>query len=170
MKGTGPALLLAAALAACCSRAPGVGPAAPPRPALRVLPERGTGPADGVPAVRVEIAADPESRSRGLMGRDLLHPDAGMLFVYPEDRELHYWMRGCRIPLAAAFLDAGGRILNVAEMPPGAGIPDGDLRYYDSRGRARFVLEMEGGWFARKGIGPGDLVDLAPALRGVVPR
>jgi hypothetical protein len=119
---------------------------------------------------RVEVAADPEARERGLMGRDVLPPDTGMLFAYSDDRRLGFWMKNCRNPLAAAFMDREGRILKIEEMAPGAGIPDGDLPRYSSGGGARFVLEMEGGWFARKGIRPGDRADLSAALRGVEAR
>ncbi len=140
---------------------------------------RETLPAPGVPLVsipvggavaRAEIAATPEARERGLMFRDALPPDQGMLFVYPEDRPLGFWMKNCRSPLSAAFLDREGRILNIEEMAPGAGVPDGELRRYHSRGGARFVLELESGWFARNGVRPGDRADLPAALRGVAVR
>lgn len=173
MKGGAGALLLAAALAACCGKAP---PPAPPGPgggpALRLVPLRAAAPGGGSgPFVaRVEVAADPASRERGLMGRDVLLPDSGMLFAYPEERDLHYWMKDCPLPLSAAFLDREGRILNIVEMEAGAGVPDRDLPYYDSRGKAKYVLEMDRRWFAEKGLRPGDLVDVAPALEGVVPR
>ncbi len=153
-------LLLAFASAACaCSPA-----AAPPSGLPRVaFPGRDA-------EAEVEVAATVEERERGLMFRDFLPPDRGMLFAYPTDRELGFWMKNCRIPLSAAFLDRDGRILNIEEMAPGAGIPDDDLRRYRSAGEARYVLEMESGWFARKGVRPGDRADLGPALRGVVPR
>ena len=163
-------LLPLALLASCCGRPPAESP--PPGPAFALRLVTAAEPAVGsrVPAVRVDISADPASRERGLMGRDILPPDTGMLFVYPGPREVHFWMKNCRTPLAAAFLDGEGRILNVVEMAPGAGTPDVDLPYYDSRGPATYVIEMEGGWFHRRGIGAGDLVDLSAALRGVVAR
>jgi len=104
------------------------------------------------------------------MGRDALPVDEGMLFAYPADGERHFWMKDCAHPLSVAFLDASGRILNVEEMEPGAGRPEEELRTWDSAGPARYALEMEGGWFRRRGLGPGDRVDLEAVLRGVVPR
>jgi uncharacterized membrane protein (UPF0127 family) len=104
------------------------------------------------------------------MFRDFLPPDQGMLFVYPEDRPLGFWMKNCSLPLSAAFLDREGRVLNIEEMGPGSGIPDDDLPRYHSAGDARYVLEMEAGWFARKGVRPGDVAALLEALRGVEPR
>jgi uncharacterized membrane protein (UPF0127 family) len=106
----------------------------------------------------------------GLLHRSALATDTGMLFAYPDDAPRAFWMKDTRIPLAAAFLDAEGRILNIQEMSPATGIPGADLRTYPSRGPARVVLEMESGWFARKGIREGDRVDLGAAMRGVAPR
>ena len=168
-------LLAAAALIvpACGGTAPTTGPG-PGGAALIVVPVGGPGvPGDppGARAVaRVEIAADPETRTLGLMHRTALAEDSGMLFVYGEDAERAFWMKDTRIPLAAAFLDAGGTILNIEEMRPPAGEGPGEVRTWSSRGPARFVLEMDAGWFAAKGIRPGDRADLSAALRGVVPR
>ena len=155
------AFLLLALAAASCACAP---PAAPPAGLPRVsFPSRGA-------EAEVEVADTLEERERGLMFRDFLPPDRGMLFAYPDDRALGFWMKNCRLPLAAAFMDREGRILNIEEMAPGEGVEDEDLRRYHSAGDARYVLEMESGWFARKGIRAGDRADLGPALRGVEPR
>jgi hypothetical protein len=123
-----------------------------------------------VVVARVEVASTPEARATGLMGRDALPADTGMLFVYPAERPAHFWMRNCRSPLAAAFLDGTGRVLNVAEMAADDGSPDDALPRYASAGPALYVLEMESGWFARKGIRPGDRADLSEAVRGVTAR
>jgi uncharacterized membrane protein (UPF0127 family) len=156
----GALLLLALGAASCaCSPAPA------PGPALAVIDFSRKGV-----SARVEVAATPEERERGLMFRDSLPENQGMLFAYPDDRPLGFWMKNCAIPLSAAFLDRRGRILNIVEMAPGAGVPDDDLPRYRSAGDARFVLEMESLWFARKGVGAGDIAAVGPALRGVVPR
>ena len=164
MKRLLPALALCL-LAGCGGPRDGATP--PPTAALLVLRPGAEAPPGAAAVARVEVVSTPRDRERGLMGRDALPPDTGMLFVYPGDRRLRFWMKDCRGPLSAAFMDREGRILNVAEMAPGAGIPDEELPYYASEGEARFVLEMEGGWFARKGIGPGHRADLSAALRGV---
>jgi uncharacterized membrane protein (UPF0127 family) len=173
------AVLLLAAAAAACGGAreespspapPEPAPAMAPSAALRLLP-LGAPPVAGEGVVaRVEIAATPEARERGLMGRADLPRDTGMLFVYPGDRELAFWMKDCPVALDAAYLDGEGRILNVHSMAPAVGVPDGDLPRYPSAGPARYVLEMESGWFARRGLGKGDRADLREALRGVVAR
>ncbi|HEU4394815.1 MAG TPA: DUF192 domain-containing protein [Planctomycetota bacterium] len=170
-RALGAALLAAAAIAvpACGGTAPTASPG-PGGAALVVVPSGGASPGGALAVARVEIAADPESRTLGLMHRTALAEDSGMLFVYRDDAERSFWMKGTRIPLAAAFLDASGTILNIEEMKPPAGEGPDEARTWSSRGPARFVLEMDAGWFAAKGIRPGDRADLSAALRGVVPR
>jgi len=161
--------LVAAAFLASCGGTAGTPPSGPGA-ALVLLPADAAAPEGGTPTARVEIAADPAARSRGLMGRTALFPDAGMLFVYPDDAPRSFWMKDTPIPLAAAFLDASGRILRIVEMAPGAGLPPEEVRTYPSGAPARYVLEMESGWFARKGIREGDLADVGAAVRGVKAR
>ncbi|MCK6480925.1 MAG: DUF192 domain-containing protein [Planctomycetes bacterium] len=179
MRGAAALLLLClAALSpgcAGCGRPPsgpvGPGPAGSAAgPALVLLPLGAPPSGRGLPEARVEIAAEEPARRRGLMGREFLRPGEGMLFVYPSDAEREFWMKDCPLPLAAAFIDAAGRILNIEEMAPGAGLPEDRVPRAASAGPARYVLEMEGGWFARAGIAAGDRVDLEAALRGVVAR
>lgn len=105
-------------------------------------------------AVTVEIADTPELRERGLMHRDSLPPEHGMLFVYPRPRVLSFWMRNTRIPLDIAFLDGDGRILDIQRMEP---FTD-DL--HESPAPALYALEMAAGWFAEHGVEPGDRVRL----------
>jgi len=104
------------------------------------------------------------------MGRPALPRGTGLLFVYPESEERRFWMKGCAHPISAAFLDAGGRVLTVVEMTPGAGVPDDALPKYASGGPAKFVLEMGPGWFREAGVEPGERADLTEAIRGVRPR
>ncbi|AHE99433.1 DUF192 domain-containing protein [Thioalkalivibrio paradoxus] len=98
----------------------------------------------------IEIAATPESMSRGLMFREHLPEDHGMLFVWPRDRVVAMWMKNTVIPLSVAFLDRDFRILNIADMEPRT------LEPHHSQGRARYALEVNQGWFERHGVGPGD--------------
>ena len=71
----------------------------------------------GAETITVEVADDGEERAMGLMFRDSLPEDSGMLFVYPDSRERSFWMKNTRIPLSIAFIDATGTILNPAEFP-----------------------------------------------------
>jgi uncharacterized protein len=101
--------------------------------------------------LEVEIAADPVRRALGLMFRRSMPADRGMLFVFPEDEILSFWMSNTLIPLSVGFLDADHRILNIADMEP-----LDDLSFHVSAAPARYGLEVHRGWFADRGIEPGD--------------
>lgn len=111
----------------------------------------------GEARVTVEIADEPSERSRGLMYRDTLGADDGMLFVYPDAAERSFWMHNTRIPLSIAYLDAEGRIVSLADMRPldDTGVPSG--------APAMYALEVNAGWFARHGVHVGDVVKGLPA-------
>ena len=114
----------------------------------------------GPHAVAAEVASTPDQRTLGLMYRFSLPADHGMLFVFPEPQPLAFWMRNTFIPLSIAYIDADGRILNVAEMAPRSDAT------HPSRGDALYALEMRKGWFADKDIGPGTRVTgLPPASK-----
>ena len=103
--------------------------------------------------VPVEVAETEESRAQGLMNRDSLAHDAGMLFIFDNMYERGFWMKNTRIPLSIAFIDDQGQILNIEEMNPY------DQSTVRSRGSAQCALEMNQGWFRRKGILPGDTIE-----------
>jgi uncharacterized protein len=106
--------------------------------------------------LEVEVAADPERRERGLMFRQYLPDDGGMLFVFSAEEELSFWMRNTYLPLSIAFLDARGRILNIEEMEP----LDENTAHV-SAGPAHYALEVQRGWFAARGIAPGDYCEFS---------
>jgi len=99
-----------------------------------------------------EVAASDEDRAKGLMHRFSLAPDHGMIFVFPAAQGISMWMRNTYIPLSVAFIDAEGRILNIADMQPKTETP------HSSAGLALYALEMRQGWFRERGLGPGELV------------
>lgn len=106
----------------------------------------------------VEIANSPEARAQGLMGRERLGENAGMLFVYKGDARRFFWMKNTRIPLSLAFIDKSGEVLEIIHLQPhkpGMRIPS-----YRSRNKVRRVLEVNQGWFLRNGFGPGARVFL----------
>jgi uncharacterized membrane protein (UPF0127 family) len=116
-------------------------PASPPLPRIELQA--------GIHVIRAEVAQDFASRARGLMFRDALAPNHGMIFVFEQAARQCFWMRNTRIPLSAAFLDDSGRIVNIADMQP---MSDDS---HCSAAPVRFVLEMEQGWFARRGLREG---------------
>ena len=101
----------------------------------------------------VEVVSTEEERQTGLMFRQWLAPDSGMLFVFEDAAPRSFWMKNTWIPLSIAFIDDSGIILNVLEMAAN----DTTARY-QSAGPARFVLEMNAGWFQKHSIKPGDSV------------
>jgi uncharacterized protein len=107
--------------------------------------------------LQVEIAEDGQQRARGLMYRSHLPEDAGMLFVYDEDRQDGFWMLNTWIPLDIAFIDAGGEIVDILRMQPCLRAP---CPTYAPNARYRTALEVNQGWFAARGIETGDRVEL----------
>ena len=103
----------------------------------------------GFHRIEAEVAANQENRALGLMHRKSMGSNQGMLFVFPVAARHCMWMRNTLIPLAVAFLDDEGRIINVEEMKPQT------ENNHCAAAPARFALEMNKGWFAAKGIQNG---------------
>jgi uncharacterized membrane protein (UPF0127 family) len=103
----------------------------------------------GMHIVRAEVAADFTDRMQGLMYRESLAPNAGMLFVFDENATHCMWMKNTLIPLSVAFIDERGAILNIADMEPHS------EQSHCASAPALFALEMTRGWFAQRGIKPG---------------
>ena len=103
----------------------------------------------GMHLIRAEVAADFTTRARGLMFRKGLAPNAGMLFIFDELGAHCMWMKNTYIPLSVAFLDDQGVIINIPDMQPHS-----EQSHCATR-PARYALEMEQGWFAKRGIKPG---------------
>ena len=103
----------------------------------------------GMHRIRAELADTFPRRMQGLMHRESLAPNAGMLFVF-DDSGIHcMWMKNTLIPLSVAFIDEAGAIVNIADMQPH------DEQSHCAAKPARYALEMERGWFAKRGIKPG---------------
>ncbi|MCE3026941.1 DUF192 domain-containing protein [Salinicola sp. DM10] len=122
--------------------------------------------ASGDYTLRIEVAATAEQRARGLMARDALPEDAGMLFLYPAEQpgSSAYWMYRTRIPLDIAFLGADGTIRALKTMPPCRAEMPSRCPAYPAGVAFRAALETNAGYFAQRGLGVGDRVDLAPWL------
>jgi len=111
----------------------------------------------------VEVAADDESRARGLMFRDALAQGHGMLFIHPREQPLAYWMKNTRIPLDILYFDASLRLVSQQrDVPPclaGDRCPP-----YPSRAPALYVLELNAGEARRLGIEDGAELELGPGI------
>ena len=110
-------------------------------------------PADGPAATgRLEVAADPSARARGLMGRTEVAKGTGMVFLYPADVTEAFWMKNTLVPLSIAFVAADGRVVSVAEMSPCKADP---CPTYAPAGPYRYAVELAAGSLAAAGVGPG---------------
>lgn len=103
----------------------------------------------GMHRIQAEVAATDTSRSRGLMFRKELAPNHGMLFVFDQANVQCFWMRNTLLPLSIAFILDDGTITNIADMAPMT------ENSHCSTAPVRYTLEMEQGWFAKRGITAG---------------
>jgi len=115
----------------------------------------------GTHKLSAEVAVTEESRVRGLMYRKKpLAENGGMLFIFDTAGFHSMWMKNTYIPLSVAFIDDAGVILNIADMAPET------TNTHTAAGFARYALEMNQGWFAKRGIKAGTKVEgLAAAPR-----
>ena len=119
----------------------------------RVLIETDAGEVE----VAVEVADDDAERQVGLMNRESLPADAGMIFLFEEDSSGGFWMKNTLIPLSIAFADAGGTILRILDMEPCEADP---CEIYDPGVFYRSALEVNKGAFDRLGVEEGDRLRL----------
>lgn len=154
-----PVLLLALLLAALpgCARGESPPSASEPAAAAVTQPQGPTIPLRlGEHVLQVEVADDDAERQQGLMHRDGLAPDHGMLFVYPDERERGFWMKNTKIPLSIAFADRQGRIVHIADMQP----------YDETTTRswhpAMYAVEVELGWFDTHKVRIGSRIEGLP--------
>jgi hypothetical protein len=146
-----PASLLAPFLAPAVAAALAFGTAAPAAAAGLCTPDRVDLRWDGGrQSFAVEVADDAAERARGLMGRDSLAPDQGMLFVYESPRRARFWMKDTLIPLDMIFADARGVVTRVH-----ASAQPLDLTPVDGGDGVQYVLEINGGLAERLGLAPG---------------
>ena len=109
--------------------------------------------------VAVEVADSAEERQVGLMGRDSLPDDAGMIFLFDEDTSGGFWMKDTLIPLSIAFADADGTIVSILDMGPCEADP---CEIYDPGVPYRSALEVNQGAFDGWGVQVGDRLTLKP--------
>jgi len=103
----------------------------------------------GMHVITAEIAANDAARTKGLMFRESLEPNHGMLFVFEQANVQCFWMKNTKIPLSIAFIKANGIITNIADMAPMT------ENSHCSTEPVLYTLEMEEGWFAKHGISAG---------------
>jgi uncharacterized repeat protein (TIGR04076 family) len=108
----------------------------------------------GMHLIQAEVAATDPQRQQGLMFREKMDHNAGMVFVFDAPATQCMWMKNTLLPLSVAFIDAEGKIANIEDMQP---------RTLDSHCSTktvpvRYALEMNLGWFKSKNIKPGSKI------------
>lgn len=182
MRSFAGVLVLSVALTACQSEGkPPVAPAAPPKPVsappkppditaqdyvMPALPHARVTFTDAKGAkvvVDAEVAATGPARTRGLMWRTVLPEGTGMLFIFPEEDYLSFWMKNTLIPLDMIFIAKDRSVVNVeARAEPKT------LSPRPAKGPALYVLEVPGGWSEKIGVKPGAKVQLE-GIDAIVP-
>ncbi len=107
----------------------------------------------------VEIADTPEERQRGLMSRESLPPDQGMLFDFGGETQAGFWMKDTKVPLSIAFISAAGVLLDIQDMAP----LTTNLHY--PPGAYAYAVEANQGWFAGHGVAAGSRAELPQRTR-----
>jgi len=113
----------------------------------------------GMHQMQVQVAATPDQRAIGLMHRAEMPQGEGMLFAFEQASQQCFWMKNTLLPLTAAFIADDGSIVNLADMKP----QTTDAHCSDQP--VRWVLEMNQGWFAKRGIKAGFKLQ-GPVFRG----
>ena len=103
----------------------------------------------GIHLIDAQVAQTPEQRQIGLMHRREMPATEGMLFVFEQSATQCFWMKNTLLPLTAAFVADDGRVVNLADMKPQT------TDSHCSAEPVRFVLEMNQGWFAKRGVKAG---------------
>jgi len=110
----------------------------------------------GIHNIQAEVARNADERATGLMFRKTMGVNDGMLFVFEQPGTQCFWMRNTLLPLSIAFVADDGTIVNLDDMKPQT--PDSHC----SAKPVRFALEMNQGWFAKRGIKAGAKLQGAP--------
>jgi uncharacterized protein len=113
----------------------------------------------GIYVIKAEVAAKDAERQQGLMFREKLGPNEGMVFLFEAPAGVCMWMKNTLIPLSVAFIDDSGKIINIEDMQPQT------IDSHCTKKPARYALEMNLGWFKQKNIKPGSMIEGLPNAR-----
>lgn len=113
----------------------------------------------GIHLIQAEVAQTYAQRAKGLMFRETMGSNQGMVFVFDKKEASCMWMKNTLIPLSVAFLDDDGTILNIEDMQPQT------ETNHCARAPMRYALEMNLGWFKNKGIKSGSKIAGLPAYQ-----
>lgn len=110
----------------------------------------------GMYVIKAEVAANEAERQQGLMFREKMAPNEGMVFIFDRPAAVCMWMKNTPLPLSVAFLDDEGKIINIEDMQPQS------TDTHCAAKQARYALEMNLGWFKQKNVKPGTIISGLP--------
>lgn len=110
----------------------------------------------GIHVIKAEVASTNAERQQGLMFREKMAPNEGMVFVFDGPAEVCMWMKNTLLPLSVAFIDERGKIINIEDMKPQT------TDSHCGKKLVRYALEMNQGWFKQKNIKPGTSIEGLP--------
>jgi uncharacterized membrane protein (UPF0127 family) len=113
----------------------------------------------GINLIKAEVASAPAEREQGLMFREKMAPNDGMVFVFEGPADVCMWMKNTLLPLSVAFIDGEGKIVNIEDMRPQS------LDSHCAKKLVRYALEMNLGWFKQKNIKPGSKIEGLPTVK-----
>jgi hypothetical protein len=113
----------------------------------------------GMHLIQAEVAQSDAQRQQGLMFREKMASNHGMVFVFDQPTSQCMWMKNTPLPLSVAFIDAAGKIVNIEDMQPQT------LDSHCSAKPVKYALEMNLGWFKQKNVKPGSAIGGLPGLK-----
>jgi len=113
----------------------------------------------GIHVIKAEVAASDAERQQGLMYRNKLGPNEGMVFLFEAPAGVCMWMKNTLIPLSVAFIDGNGKIINIENMQPET------TDSHCTKKPAQYALEMNLGWFKQKNLKAGSMIEGLPRVR-----
>lgn len=113
----------------------------------------------GMHLIKAEVAASDAQRQQGLMFREKMEGNNGMVFMFDQPNTQCMWMKNTLLPLSVAFIDEQGKIVNIEDMQPQT------LESHCSKKPVKYALEMNLGWFKQKNIKPGMSIEGLPAAK-----
>lgn len=113
----------------------------------------------GIHLIQAEVARTEAEREQGLMFREKMAPNQGMVFVFDGNAQVCMWMKNTLLPLSVAFIDETGKIVNIEDMQPQT------LDSHCSKKPVRYALEMNVGWFKQKNIKHGAAIVGLPSIK-----
>lgn len=119
----------------------------------------------GTKTLQLQLALTPPEHQQGLMFRESLPEDHGMLFLFPRPKPQSFWMQNTRIPLDIGYLDASGRLMEIHKLFPYDESP------VASRSQEILIaIETNRGWYARNGVAPGAQLDMEALKAAIIQR